>query len=71
MFLRVKGVFIWERLRKMCTLIMNFRDKGPFENLPDTHGNIAFDLSDPPPPGVQVSPPYVNNDHSLTSFAKK
>ena len=37
-----------ERLRKgRNSFIMNFRDKGPLENLPDTHGNICFDLSDP------------------------
>ena len=27
---------------------MNFRDMGPFENLPYTHVNIGFYLSDPP-----------------------
>ena len=26
---------------------MNFRDMGPFENLPYTHVNIGFYLSDP------------------------
>ena len=27
---------------------MNFRDMSPFENLPYTHVNIGFNLSDPP-----------------------
>ncbi len=47
----VKGASLWERLRKGCkSLIMNFRDKGPFYNLPDMHGNVGFDVSDPPHP---------------------
>ncbi len=29
----------------------DFRDMGPFENLPYTHVNIGFDLSDPLGPG--------------------
>ncbi len=36
-------------LRKGCdSSIMNFRDMGPFKNLPYTHVNIDFCLSDPP-----------------------
>ncbi len=50
MFLGVTGVFIRERLGKVCnSSILNFRDKGPFENIPDMHGNISFDPSDPAP----------------------
>ena len=56
--LRNKGTFLVTlnlRVRpvgsssKGCdSLIMNFRDIGPFENLPHTHVNIGFYLSDPP-----------------------
>ncbi len=44
-----KGVFLTDRLRKgYDSKKMNFRDMGPFKNASDTHGNIGFDLSDPP-----------------------
>ena len=33
---------------------MNFRDMGPFENLPYTHVNIGFYRSDPPPGTVAL-----------------
>ncbi len=45
----VKGVPCREWLWKGCDFsIMNFRDMGPFVNLPYTHVNIGFYLSDPP-----------------------
>ncbi len=48
-----KGVFSRGRLRKGCDIpIMNFRNMGPFQNFLDTHVNIGFYQSDPPPPGL-------------------
>ncbi len=46
-----KGCFFSKRLRS-DSIKMNFRDMGPFQNASDKHGNIGFDLSDPP--GVHV-----------------
>ncbi len=44
-----KGLFLREKLRKGCdSSIINFRDMGAFQNLPDAHVNIGFYLSDPP-----------------------
>ncbi len=46
----VSGVFLQKRLRIGCDFsIMSFRDIGAFPNLPDTHFNIGFYLSDHSP----------------------
>ena len=47
--LGVKGLVPRERLRKGCdSSIMNFRDMGAFQKLPNVYFDIGFYLSEPP-----------------------